>query len=117
MAAVLAGFTEEQTASVQEFITGLIDTRMEIAGRAATFINELDQRQRATIEQINVEMGRMNMQVVTVNQAMSDMNVLKTAIEKTHATVIEITAGTSSFADSTRAEFEATSLANKEAHQ
>ena len=52
MAAILAGFTEEQTGPIQEFITGLIDVRMELAGLAAAFINELDQRQQSTIEQI-----------------------------------------------------------------
>ena len=77
MAAVLAGFTEEQTGSIQEYITGLIDVRMEIAGRAATFIDQLDQRQQSTIEQINVEMGRMNDRV-------TEMTVLKEGIELTY---------------------------------
>ena len=59
----------------------------------------------------------MDKQVIAVNQHLADMTILKDAIEKTHTTVSEITAGTASSADSARAEFEATSLANKEAHQ
>ena len=76
MAVVLAGFNDEQSGAIQEFITGLVDTRMEIAGCAALFINELDQKQRATVEQINVEMGRMNERVI-------EMTTLTDGIELT----------------------------------
>ena len=50
MAAFLAGFTGEQAGSIQEFITGLIDTRMELAGRAANFFNDLERKQQSVIE-------------------------------------------------------------------
>ena len=83
---------------------------MELAGRAAFFINELDQRQQSTIEQINVEMGRMNDRV-------NEMTILKDGIEKTHTNLLEFNAGTTAFAESTRAELAAGAVANEEAHQ
>ena len=106
MAAVLAGFTEEQTGSIQEFITGLIDARKELAGRAATFINELDQRQQSTIEQINVEMGQMNDRV-------AEMTVLKEGIELTYKNLQELNAGTTALAESTEAELASGAAANE----
>ena len=110
MAAVLAGFTGEQTTSIQEFITGLIDTRMEIAGRAALFINDLDQKQRATIEQINVEIVRMNERVIEVT-------TLKDGIELTYKNLLELNAGTTAFAETTRAELATGAAANDLAQQ
>ena len=110
MAVVLAGFSEEQSGSIQEFITGLVDARMEIAGRAALFINDLDQKQRATIEQVNTEMGRMNERV-------SEMNTIKEGIELTYKNLQELNTGTTAFAETTRAELASGAAANDLAQQ
>ena len=110
MAVVLAVFTGEQSGSIQEYITGLIDARMEIAGRAAQFINELDTKQKATIEQISTEMGRMNDRV-------TEMTTLKDGIELTYKNLQELNAGTTLFAETTRAELASGSAANDVAQQ
>ena len=117
MAPAIPGFSPEQNASLQEWVMGIVNERMRLASTAVDFINQLDVKQNEAVAAIVLETSRMDVQVATVNQALADMNILKTAIEQTHAKVTEITAGTSSFADSTRAEFESTSVANKEAHQ
>ena len=96
---------------------GIIDDRMQLAGTVVSFVNDLDVKQKEVIAALTIEADRVDKQVIAVNQHLADMTILKDAIEKTHTTVSEITAGTASFADSTRAEFEATSLANKEAHE
>ena len=124
VAPAIPGFSPEQNGSLQEWVMGVVNERMRLASTAVDFINQLDVKQNEAVAAIVLETGRMDVQVAAVNQALADMGVLKTAIEKTHATVTEITAGTSSFADTTRAEFaeskaaiESTSVANKEAHQ
>ena len=123
VAPAIPGFSFEQNASLQAWVMGIVNERMQLAGTVVSFVNKLNDKQTEAVAAIALEAGRMDVQVASVNQALIDMRVLKEAIEKTHIAVIEITAGTSSFADSTRAEFadtkaaiEATSLASKEAH-
>jgi len=116
-APTIPGFSPEQNASLQEWVMGIINDRMQLAGTVVSFVNDLDVKQKEVIAALTIEADRVDKQVIAVNQYLADMTILKDAIEKTHTTVSEITAGTASFADSTRAEFEATSLANKEAHE
>ena len=90
---------------------------MELAGTVVTFVNDFDVKQGEVIAALNVEMSRMDKQVADVNQNMADMTILKEGIENTHAKLLELNAGTSSFAESARAELEASALANEEAHR
>ena len=89
---------------------GDINSRMELAGTVVTFIGDLDTKQREVIDQINVEMGRMNERV-------ADMTILKEGIEKTYTDLQELNAGTTSFAESAEAELAAGTTANEETHQ
>ena len=88
----------------------VVNARMELAGTAVSFINDLDVKQREVIDQIGVEMRWMD-------QRVTDMTILKEGIEKTYTDLQELNAGTTSFADTTRAELEAGALANQEAHE
>ena len=71
---------------------GIVNERMRLASTAVDFINQLDVKQNEAVAAIVLETRRMDVQVATVNQALADMNVLKTAIERTHAKVAELTA-------------------------
>ena len=124
VAPAIPGFSFDQNAALQLWITGVVNEKMDLASTAVDFINRLDTKQAEAVAAIGLEANRMDVQVANVTQAMADMGILKTAIEKTHAAVLEITAGTSSFADSTRSEIaeakaaiEATSVAGNEAHK
>ena len=87
----------------------IINDRMQLVGTVVSFVNDRDVKQKEVVAALTIEADRVDKQVVAVNQHLADMTILKDAIEKTHATVIEIIAGIASFADATRAEFEATS--------
>ena len=50
--AAFTGLGDETTQSIQEWVTQQLDLRMQIAGRAADYINELDTRQKASIAEI-----------------------------------------------------------------
>ena len=117
VAPTIPGLSGEQNASLQEWVMGVINERMQLAGTVVSFVKDLDLKQKEFVAALTIEADRVDKQVVAANQHLADMTILKHAIENTHAKVIEITAGTASFADSTRAEFEATALTNKEAHQ
>ena len=43
--AIFADMNEAQTAAIQEWVTAQIDSRMELAGRAVQFINDIGVKQ------------------------------------------------------------------------
>ena len=116
-APTIPGFSGEQNASLQERVMGIINLRVQFAGTVVSFVNDLDVKQKEVVAALNIEANRLDQQVVEVNQHLADMTILKEGIEDTHAKLLELNAGTTSFAASTQAELEATALANTEAHQ
>ena len=78
----------------------VVNTHMELAGTAVSSINDLDVKQKEVIAQVNVEMVRMNERV-------SEMTILKEGIEKTYTDLQQHNAGTTSFAESTSPNFAA----------
>ena len=110
MAAVLAYLNEEESASITQLFTELLDTRMEMIGRAADFINNLDGKQKEVIDFVALESRRMSdrvREIITLNEG----------IEKTYADLQLLNAGTTTFAETTKAELAAGAVANEEAHQ
>ena len=86
MAAVLAGLSDVQSASVKEWFMRKIDSRMKLAGTAVQFIHDLDTKQVKVIEALGVEMGRMN-------ERLSETNLRKDGIGKTFADLQQSTPG------------------------
>ena len=110
MAAAFAGFNEEHSASITQFFTELLDTRMEMIGRAADFINNLDAKQTEVIDFAGVDSRRMS-------EGVTEIITLKEGIENTYADLQLLNAGTTTFAETTKAELAAGAVANEEAHQ
>ena len=110
MVAVLAGFTGELSGSLQEWVMSVVNARMELAGIAVSFINDLDVKQKEVIEKVHVEMLRMNERV-------SEMTIMKEGIKKTYTDPQHLKAGTTSFAESTSANLTAGAAGNEQAIQ
>ena len=87
VATAIPGFSFDQNAALQTWVMGIVNERMQLAGTVVSFVNQLNDKQTEAVAAIVLETGRMDVQVAAVNQALADMGVLKTAIEKTHATV------------------------------
>ena len=65
--AAFAEMNPMQTAAIQEWVTAQLDSRMELIGRAATFVDQIDQKQREAIAQLELERTRTNDIVVAFN--------------------------------------------------
>ena len=108
MAAVLAGFTDEQNTSVREWVKSFSDTRMELVGTAGRFIYDLDTKQKEVISYVGTESGWMNDRV-------AEIALLEDAVEKTYADLQQLNIGTTAFAEETKASIAAGAAANEEA--
>ena len=89
-----------------------LNTRMDMIGRAATFVDTIDQKQTLVMAQLELETGRMDQRVM-------EINVLKVTIEavakETSAKFDEVIVDFKKFADDARLEISTGSVANKEA--
>ena len=99
----MASFAEmsaAQTASIQECVNEQINSRMELAGRAVTFIADIDSQQKEVIGKIGEEIARMD-------QRVEEINLLKTVVEASYvepaANLQQVSDGMKSFAAKTEA--------------
>ena len=85
---------------------------MEMIGRAGTFVDQIDKKQKDVMSQIEFESGRMNERVM-------EINVLKATVENVAASASSqfdpVIGNFKEFADAARAENSAGAGANKEA--
>ena len=72
--ATFADMSVAQTEAIEELTFTQLDTRMEMIGRAATFVDTIDQKQKNVLAQLELESGRMNERVM-------EINVLKATVE------------------------------------
>ena len=49
MAPTISGFSPEQNASLQGWVMGIINDRMQLAGTVVSFVNDLDVKQKEVI--------------------------------------------------------------------
>ena len=110
--ATFADMSVAQTDAIKQWTPEHIDTRMEMIGRAATFVDQIDRKQKDVMGQIELESGRMNERVM-------EINVLKATVENVAASTssqFDLVIGNfKEFADAARAEISAGARANKEA--
>ena len=66
--ATFADMSQAQTEAIQRWTMDQLDTRMVMIGRAATFVENIDQKANALAAQIEVEDGRMGERVVEINR-------------------------------------------------
>ena len=111
----MASFTDmtpAQTEAIQSWVTGQLNTQMEMIGRAASYVDGIDQKANALTAQTEREMERMAERVTEINRLQS---VVQDIAGKTEEKFNQVIQDFKSFCEAARAEISTSATANKEA--
>ena len=82
MATIFADSTQNQTEAIQAWVMERINERMTFAGRAVDFMNNLDQEQKKVVDNVDIQVSR-------INSVVSEFNLVKGQLRATHLTIEE----------------------------
>ena len=110
--ATFADMSVAQTEAIKQWTLEQMDTRMEMIGRAATFVDQIDTKLKNVMAKIGLESGCMNERVMEINLLKATS---KNMAASTSSHFDLLISNFKEFAEAARAEISAGAGANKEA--
>ena len=110
--ATFADMSQAQTESIQKWGTDLLDSRMEMIGRAASFVDNIDKKANALAAQTEQVIGRMAERVNEINRLQA---VVQGIADVTGAKFDQVFRDFKTFTDEARTEISIGAVTNREA--